>query len=66
MGIQYPLVYQDLPELARIYCQQALKLFVCGQGDLAVLTDQEPYPVPLVSLICLVYLDSLVSLVLFN
>ena len=66
MGIQYPLVYQDLPEQARIYCPRALKLFVRGQGDLAVLTDQERYPVPLVSLICLVYLDSLVSLVSFN
>lgn len=54
MGIQNLLAHQDLPELARICCQQALKLFVRGQGDLAVLTDQEPYPVPLVSLICLV------------
>jgi hypothetical protein len=66
MEIQNRLAHQDLPEQARICCQQELKLFVCVQGDLAVLTDQERYPVPLVSLICLVYLDSLVSLVSFN
>ena len=36
MGIQNRLVHQDLPEQARICCQQALQLFVRGQGDLAV------------------------------
>ena len=36
MGIQNRLAHQDLPEQARICCQQALKLFVRGQGDLAV------------------------------
>lgn len=36
MGIQNPLAHQDLPEQVRIYCLRALKLFVYGQGDLAV------------------------------
>jgi len=36
MGIQNPLAHQDLPEQVRICCPRVLKLFVCGQGDLAV------------------------------
>jgi len=36
MGIQNRLAHQFLPEQVRICCPRALKLFVWGQGDLAV------------------------------